>query len=679
MPGLQGFEPQQTKIAQPQTTNAPAAAMAAQQMQTLSARLSNFSKEMYSNHADVVADKAKDAALKDSAEGKPYHKEAVYTVYGKAYNNTLSATYASNAEIAIAKQAKSLAITHDNDPVGFSNSMDEFVNGLVKEAPTPELKTVIGIGGKKTALAGYGVLAKEEHNRIKAYQQETFVQAWDLAIPQIVDMHHAGKTADADVMQQAKLTQLDAMVASGDIDEATKEKLIKDATFKINYGVSMLHMGSLLDGGKIDQAKSYLESQVLTSRKDMGEGENKKHKADLIKMMKTFETKQKAHATAQGKQANLLLGDATTIMGKGKSPDNLEELQAIYPFASEAQQHKFDVRIKAFEILNAFRGKSTTELEAELTKYKTSKEADIVDVKVLEDIEQILAQKKTAAKNDVVSLAAQEEYTDAPPMMGAKDGVDAFVSGIGITKQNSQIIQDIYGSDKTDLMTKEVAQSWADHMSSPDVSIDNKLGFIDAVVKAHPGEANVIFRQISDKNAPTFGFAAQLSLGGNQKAAKIALMGKGADVMLEKDVLINVKNKIGNAFGGYKSDVYNRNVRGITDYMKGLVLNGEDADNAKDIIEGSIGKIITYNNKDTVLPHNVSKKQFENWLDNIVIPGRPVLQKNIRNATDVFSNDYQFVFKSPGEYYIRTTNKGKAFFIQDSEDNTKPFVLKWGD
>ena len=110
MAGLQGFEPQPLRAAQPVDTPVAATQVAGQQLNTLSNRLQGFSDAMMQRQAEVVADKATDKALADYEKTGEFNKEDVYTIYGKAYNTAGKAAYGANAELIITEKAQALAI-----------------------------------------------------------------------------------------------------------------------------------------------------------------------------------------------------------------------------------------------------------------------------------------------------------------------------------------------------------------------------------------------------------------------------------------------------------------------------------------------------------------------------------------------------------------------------------------
>jgi len=680
---LKGFQPKEVRVEQAPAMVAPAQQEAAQQLSSLSGRLEQFSQAMFQKQAEVVADKAKDQALKDSAAGVPFHKEEVYTVYGKAYNNTLSATYASNAELSISQKAQEFSLQFENDPVGYSQAMDSYVGGLVKNAPTPSLKTVIGIYGKKTSNSGFGKLAIKEHNELREAQALTFVNSWANAVPIISDMLHNGDMAGAALHIESKLFQGQKMVDAGLITAKDLITLSKGSKFTITNETSLKDFDVLLAEGNIDKASEVLVGLKEVNNPEMDMNENKKTYADHLKRMNSYLTQQKAIKTAQGKSANIALGDGTKVYKAGKYPDNMDELESQKHLASETKQHEFEIAKQVHEETQKVDSLTITEKEDVYNTLKRTKEADRIGVEVMDEIGKDLKDLRTMADSDVVGLAVRDGVIPAPLNMGVQDGIEGLIQGLGQMEGYTHVLKAKYGEAYNNMMSKGDAKSWADFMNSPKIGVAKKIEVIEAIEINHPENATLIFNQIGGKNAPTFGFSAALSISGNKEAARVAMLGKGADVVVPGDYAEEVKTRLGNAFGGYKSDLFNRYYNGVMDYAKGMALEGEQISSAgndiDDTFANSIGEIQTYNDKDTILPQGTTTNEFEKWLDNIEIPGQPELQEGLQSITtgifDWRSGNLQLMFYAPGEYMIRLRNNGKPV-IHLNEDGT-PYILKY--
>jgi len=364
----------------------------------------------------------------------------------------------------------------------------------------------------------------------------------------------------------------------------------------------------------------------------------------------------------------------------GKYPDNIDELESQKHLASETKQHEFEIAQKVHDETQKVEGLTITQKEDLYNTLEGTEEADRIGVEVMEEIGKDLKDQRTMADNDVVGLAVRDGVIPAPLNMGVQDGLEGLMQGLEQMEGYTHVLKAKYGEAYNNMMSKGDAKSWSDFMNSPKIPVAKKIEVIEAIEVNHPENATLIFNQIGGKNAPTFGFAAALSISGNKEAARVAMLGKGADVLVPSGYATEVKTKLGNAFGGYKSDLFNRYYNGVMDYAKGMALEGEPMDESSSgietALENSIGIMETYNDKDTILPQGTSVNEFENWLDNIQVPGNLNLQDGLQDITDFFgTGDLQLMFYAPGEYMIRSRNNGKPT-IHMNEDGT-PFVLKY--
>jgi len=173
-------------------------------------------------------------------------------------------------------------------------------------------------------------------------------------------------------------------------------------------------------------------------------------------------------------------------------------------------------------------------------------------------------------------------------------------------------------------------------------------------------------------------FAGTLSAAGNAEAARLSIIGKGADVQLPENFKNDIGSKIAGAYGGYSGEYFTQNLKGIMNYARGLALEGTPVDNIDELVTNSVGKMLQYNNKTTILPQGIDEDTFEKWLDGVVIEDRPGLTKGLQDMTDFFrSGNYQLHHAGHGKYYIRVNNEGNSYFARDTEDNTKPFILDY--
>ena len=370
---LQGFQSNAAaNVGQAPQVTAAAPQMAAQQLASLSDRLTQFSAFMYNKAGDVAAQQAKDDALNDSAKGVDFHRESVYTVYGKAYNDTLSATYASNADIAINKKSNELALEYEHDPVGYSEAISQYVGKMSQKAPTPELNAVIGISGEKVKNATFGKLMTVQKHRIDASKVQSFQESWDLNTGQVINLQAAGKNADADVLIRKSITHLESLVDEGLIEQAAADKLIYDTEFTLIHGVSVEKMTGLLQQEDLTAAKAYLDAQTAENRADMDVPQNDKHQGDLAKLYNAEVRNRKADETSNKERANLVIKKVNEIRALGKEPpiDLVNEAEALKSQASLTNQDAYPVQKSAYDEVKKFDDKSIPDKEKYIADLK---------------------------------------------------------------------------------------------------------------------------------------------------------------------------------------------------------------------------------------------------------------------------------------------------------------------
>ena len=676
MPPLQRYNPSEVRL---KTGSGVAEQAQAQTWQTLSNKLDQWNNVLYQEGAEARTAEGKRAGVSEVTETGQFTPKGEYTFYDKAYNTAASATFASKADLDIMKKSDELSLEFQDNPDFYNSEMDKFINEYRKDVPTPELDAVIQLSGRKTQENMLGKLLIAKDTRIKADQLETFKQSWERNLGQVVDLESSGKVDDALALKVKNLEHLNTMVDSGVITQAQAKDLVNESEFAITLNTAKENMKLLLEDGDLGNASKYLKAVNKENRADLSIDQNDKMQAELNTMYAKEIKFRKAEAKKSEDFSNQILGDGIDILKNNKTPDNLMQIKAAYATASRAKKWEWDKQVKAAKIYNKnFENLPLSEVEDALNAYEAKKTASATDIEVMDMLRKDLHEKQTAVKHDVVGQATRDGIIAPSAGMSAQDGIESFLVGLADMKDNTHLIQEHYGVDKVDLLSKQDAQSWADYLSSNAVSVDDKMAFIANVNDQYPELSKTVFNQIGGKNAGTFMLAADLTLNGNEKAGKLMMLGKGAEVQLDEGYKIDLRTKLGNAFGGYDSEIFNRYYNGLIDYAKGQSMNNEVL-NVNDSIETSIGTIQRYNNKNTIIPYGVEKREFEAWLDKIEIPGRPKIQEGLRDMTDTFfDGDYQLHYAGQGEYHIVDDNNGNPFMIPDTEDPTKPMKLKWG-
>lgn len=684
--GLKGFEAQPLRTPQVVETPTAATQITAQQLGGLSDRLKRFSDSMMQKHAEVVADKASEKALKDIERTGTFDKEEVYTVYGKAYNTAAKAAYGANAELLIDEKAQQLAIQYQNDPVGYAENIKSFTDGVVSKAPTQELRTTLGIYSGKVKNKGFGAISTKMDAELRQGRKVALVNNFERGLGQIVNSELEGNRDEAELRMFDLASKLDGMYASGDLTAAEHQRLKIQGEYTLTHDIGVGTLTNMLLEDNLDDALKFIEDETQEQPTSMTPDQFDKYQSRLRSVFNEYKSGKKAQGKSATTAANIAVDDAIKLYKNGKTPTlgQLTLIESVLPGASPKKQHEYAVYDEANKQMFQWEHLSIAEKEIKYNELKAKKGMTRTELEIQEAIGKALSEEKTMSTKDPVGTALQREAIPPLPNMAPDaGGVDGLLAGLKQMEVSTFAIQDRYGEDKKQQMTAEVAKQWADYMNSPDVSIDNKLEFIERVSEGAPQQAPYVFNQIGGKHAPTFQFAASTMSAGNREAARLALKGKGADVPLPSGYTIAVGTYIGNALANFKGDALNTLKQGVIDYSKGLAMEGEDKivdiSKVSDYFGASIGYIKDYNGQDTILPVGVEEEDFDMWLDDIQIPGQPALEEGIRKiSTGVFdwaSGDYQLQYVDDGKYMIRKYNNGKPLYHQN-EDGT-PFILEY--
>jgi len=683
MPKLEGFEPTPPRVGQVQRLETPAIGMAAQQLNTLSQRLQGFSDAMMSQHAEVVADEAANKALSDVEKTGTFDKKEVYTVYGKAYNTAAKAAYGAEAESLIDQKAQELALRYQNDPVGFSNSLKSFTDSLINQSPTPELRTTLGIYAGKVKNKGFGAISRKVDAELREGRKVSFANNFQKGLGQIVNSVLEGDIESAELQQFDLASKLDAMRASGDITPAEHQRLKIQGEYTLDHDIGVGTLTELLLDDNIEEAITFLEGETYENQPNMTPDQFDKYQTRLKSVFNEYRSRKKAEATNNKASSNILIKDTIELLKNGKvpSPDQQMATEAALPNASPEKQREYMIYDEANKQLSAWEDLSIAEKEIRYNELAARKEMTTTELEVQKAMGKMIAEEKTMSVKDPVGLALKRgSIQPLPNMAPDAGGVDGLLAGLKQMETDSFIIQDKYGEDKKQQMTSETAKEWADYMNSPDISINNKLEFIQRVSENAPHQAGMVFNQIGGKHAPTFLFAASTMKNGNKEAARLALKGKGANIELPTGFQASVTTYIGNALANFKGDALNTLKQGVIDYSKGKAMEGEDkmidTGNLEEYFGSSIGYIVDYNGQDTILPIGVEESDFDQWLNEIEIPDSPELQEAIRDMPDIFfGGDIQLQYVDDGKYMIRKYNNGKPLY-HTNEDGTT-FILEY--
>ena len=628
-----------------------------------------------------ASDKAVSDVMNNYQQGSGYQIEdksfaGIDTVYSQAYSQAATATYSSMVDIDVTKKSNELKEQHWNDPSRYSTEMKSYTESLVNNAPTPELQAVIQINGTKLQNQTAGVLTREKNTRIKQHQAEVFSQDNNNKVQQAISMVLDGQAEEANfiIMQQSKKQK--SLIDDGTISPVQAEKDNYNTSYLLTRGVAIGTMEQAITSGDMAQATELIKT-YKNSHDNLGVKENEAIDDELLRMYNNELKRQKAGKTANSAEANIIIGDATKVAKKGYGETNSIEVKNALSSASPTKQHEYNVAQVVKKYRQAYATATLAEQRQALDKFKGKENATREEVDAMDALETELREKFTAVKTDSQTIGAQDGlYASTIPITTDMD-INTLNATLLRRQQNKAINQEHYGQTADQYLTKIERENINTFLTDRNVSVDDKTAWIANIASMPTEISDSIFNEVGTKRAGTYAFAGKMMISGNPLVAKMAIKGNGSDVALDDGFTRDLKDKLGTAFGGHESDIFNQHLKGITDYAKGLKQEDNEDYTISEIVESSVGEINLYNRKDTVLPPGVSENDFEDWLDDIEIKDRPILQQGLRDMTDfMFDGDLQLHYKAPGEYYIKRSGGGQPGFIQN-EDKT-PFVLKWG-
>ena len=374
---------------------------------------------------------------------------------------------------------------------------------------------------------------------------------------------------------------------------------------------------------------------------------------------------------AAAKTNKIDVNDGIRVLNSGKVPDNKILLDAQVKTLSEKEQRDYQKATVVQSVMSKFSDLSLPEMEAYINSSESKTVSDVYGVEVLDEAKKVISNKKKLASSDPISLGIQDGLFEQPTAVTVTD-----LSGLPERLVLSAITASQYGTSPKLLPSTE-AKNFSNYMADPEVTINQKQLLIANINGFGTEIAELMYRQVGGNKAYNFAFAGELAYIGNTNGSKLALQGRNADITLDVETKLKIQTHLKGVFNNFTAETYNQNLRGIKDYVKGLMLTGQDVDDS-DILEQTIGKSIKYNGKQTILPFGVKERDFESWLDNIEIPDRPKLTEELHDITDpLFSGNYQLHYAGPGKYMVWNPNNGSGYYEESSEEASKPFLLDW--
>ena len=622
---LKGYEAQAPQIQTPTPISDVGLRSTIQASQDFTSRLKEFKDFKEAQRDRDVKETAKDQAYKDARENKPFNKK-VNNMYGSVYNEVRTATYAADAELMIANTSTELTMAYENAPEEYDNAMRNYVDGLADAAPTPDLQSVIAIGGHKRRNESYGKLKVAEHGRIKAAEVDTFSRSIELNVNQIIQLETNGDMQRAEFEKQKNLEYIGTMISDGLISPESAQKIIRDSEYKITYGTAMNDMEKLLKEPNLENASKYLQGATAEARGDMSISENKKYSDDLTRMYNNEVKSRKAMESSNKEYANLIVGKVTKILAAGKTPPTnlMKEAEMLTPFASMVKSDSLRINIAAYDLVKRFDNLSLPEQEARLAALRADPKGTDISIEVLDQADKNLASRKAAAKKDPQTQNVVEGRGTISPI-NVSNGINALVQELPNRVRNQQNNLLEYGRGATQLFTDAEATEWSGLLEDVNTPMSEKIAFMEAIYSTAPENANAVFNQLRKKGAPLFTFAASLVGEGKQDVARGVLRGQGLLKAAGPQEYITefrttLLGKIGNAMTKSNSADMEALVDSALAYSLHLAESKGDITNLKGLSERQAINDLTNgmykrNSQDLFLPDGASEDDFDEWVD----------------------------------------------------------------
>lgn len=665
---------------------APTMAAQASQVanQSLANRLSEFTGMAQQAAKAQAQDKAVEDAARDSAEGKPFYKESVYTAYGQAYNSAASATYAANANIETQRKSDELALQHENNPLAYTTAMNSFVEELGKQAPTDSLRATIKISGTKLKNAVFGSLSQQENQRIKAAQKETFLQESQLNIGQIVNLESIGDTAAADLLKKKNLVHMNALEAEGVLTPAESIKYTKQGNFQIRKGTAENNMMGLLQEASLENAATLLENYRTTKSQDLDIDEHEAIYSELNRLYSNEVKNRDAVDKEKKEYANSIIDDANKVMKAGLTFDDIEGAKEAYQFATPAKQKEFDIQMAAKKAMDIYRYKSLPEQEKTLADVQASGMigANIVDAEVLGAIETNLKERKAKAAKDPISLGVAEGRFPPSQAMSVSNGIQAIIDIMPerMRMRSANMLE--YGDEANKVFTDAEASQWSAYLENPKTSSEEKIAFI----KALPIDAmKPALLQLQKKDAFVLSFVGGLVSEGKEEIAKKVL--RGQTILQELKGVVDMETVTWKAYGNIGnamqfSEIGDRQslVNSIIAFSaadseeKGTLNKGWTGADMTKTIKNLTNGVAKRNNQSYFLPDNATENEVEDWLESDALKNTlPEVPGFSKEQVMTIISQGCLVSTGNGTYAVKQKDSKKFLMISDK----KPLQLKY--
>jgi hypothetical protein len=638
----------------------------------LMARLGNASQSVRQALEPVVTEQTVQKALQDVQDGN-INSESVALVARDTYKKTAQASVMADIEVSSTQLGDNILLGQEQsnryDANAMNKSWEAYTKSTLQGITEPSIKASVANKLNEQGRKYFGKVATLQ-NKQELNKQKTSLLA-KLELDSNGLKNSLGVNDEDALKYQQEIDNTFSLLVGSNLmgaDEVVKKRqeINKDAylngtqrEFKsaLSQGKGQQYIDQFdksKHGGVIDDLEKLRFKNVL-------EGQL----ADVLR-------KQKAQQDEYEVRNSIALDDGMKVMRTGKLPNNVSQLDNLAKEMPPKKQHEYNIIRATQAIVAKNADKPFNELETMLNEYESRPTATLLETEVASELRKEFNRRKELAKKDPISLAEQMDLVSPTNPVTLTD-----MSALKERSIQSVVASNFFGT-KTQLLKETEVEAINQAFDDVNIGVDAKIAFLKNIENEVPEESEAVYKQLFKKDSPEYSFVGNQVKIGNEKVARLTLLGKGADVELPKGFDKELKEKLTGAFSIYDAESYNTNYKGVLNYAKGLMISGEDMDSADDVIEKSVGKIIKYSGKKTIIPIGVKQSQFEDWLDNIIVPDRPNLQEGLRDMTDVFGEgQHQLEYIGNGKYYIKNMNNGNPYYESEELDKTKPYILEY--
>jgi len=638
------------------------------------------------------ANEAQEQAYKDTIDGKPFHKENVYTIYGQAYNTTRKATYSAQLEMDISNKSAELAELHKDNPNAYNSAMQGFMKGIEKETPDSAIKASLAITGGKLISKQTDALTVKHNKATKDTQLATYEVHRNKTNSDIINAALSDDTKTVDLLKAKRETYIRTLRDTGVITEAKMIEDLADNNYTINRGIITQGIQQLVDekdweaaekiitkfDKKIPDGYSYDQWQKTSNALNNAYARGKKLESYDTKKVTTTANKSVKDKTDRIKQG---VNDGSEVVSKEDLA--LADADVREDYETESKWATYSKSLAPYSLL---------ELEATSTKIKADTKLSEQDIKVQKKFDAYIKEVRAGYKKDAISQGEKlGNYEPTNPItLDMPD--DEFIAGMNERFNQRGINVSNAGNEAGDMLKPDEAVAMKDYLESADQT--TQLQVLNKISSLPKEQSEVIYKQLDKKGAYVYSAAGTLLQQGQTKVAQAILTGNipGLEVATEKSFSGTTFTKLLGLIGEHSVESRNDKTKVVEMYHKGMLAE-DKLTSVTEAVEAIYGKINDYSGREFFMPVGVGKTDFDTWIDKYELKGEPKLTEEIRGMNDTFwDSDLQLVYKDDGKYYIKDSSTGQYqtdadkklivmdyYDMPDTHNRSRQFDKKFGD